>query len=109
MKKLLENFLNTYKLQKQHLDKNNNYTMDGKNFIDWYIKESGNVVNNINYTRCCESDSELLKWDSTQPSFGDWLKLIGAEKMTTGDFAYRQTIVSRQWIINLYEAMYNPF
>jgi hypothetical protein len=60
MKELLQNFLDTYKLQKQHLDKNDNYTMDGKNFIYWYIKESGNIVNNINYTRCCESDSEQL-------------------------------------------------
>ena len=59
MKELLENFLETYKIQKKYLDKDNNYTMDGKNFIDWYIKESGNVVNNINYTRCCETLSDL--------------------------------------------------
>ncbi|WP_299527609.1 hypothetical protein [uncultured Lutibacter sp.] len=48
MKKQLEDFLSTYKLQKAYLDKNDNYTMDGKNFIDWYINESGNVVKKLN-------------------------------------------------------------
>lgn len=48
MKKQLEDFLSTYKLQKGYLDKNDNYTMDGKNFIDWYINESGNVVKKLN-------------------------------------------------------------
>lgn len=46
LKELFENFLDTYKLQKKYLDKDNNYTMDGKNFIDWYLKESGYVFNN---------------------------------------------------------------
>lgn len=43
MQKQFEDFLSTYKLQKPYLDRNDIYTMDGKNFIDWYIKESGNV------------------------------------------------------------------
>ncbi len=44
MKAVLKLFLDTYGKQKVHLDKNNNYS-DGKDFIDWYINESGYVTN----------------------------------------------------------------
>ena len=63
-KKELQDFLMTYKLQKPYLDKNDNYTMDGKNFIDWYINESGYVVKKLNIddvSKCeCGETKDLI-------------------------------------------------
>ena len=56
MKNILENFLETYKLQKKYLDDNDKYKTDGKKFIDWYINESGNVKNNDLLHSVSESD-----------------------------------------------------
>lgn len=44
MKEELRKFLDAYKKQKVYLDKNNNYKDGGKNFIDWYVDESGYLV-----------------------------------------------------------------
>ena len=77
--KELQDFLMTYKLQKPYLDKNDNYTMDGKNFIDWYINESGYVVKKLNIDDVTNRFLAIENYPNMKHSKNDIIKLPSEE------------------------------